>query len=245
MNTIFSLIENHKIQLSEHAFCRRLRNAKESEIRVFSFVPHMSFFVLGFRDLLEYLRVPFPRNSVDFMLNEHCKEDSDHWLWFLQDLETLNKHAELNTEKGLTEDLRLIWGPENFAVRRQVYDTIIQINQCQNAQEKLIVVECLEAAFAAFIESLNPLTQRMGLYQQLRYFGEHHYQKESEHAMGSWLDTPENTHKPVDTQVLTIRPEVMAQMVDDIFMGFETMFSCWLAGIEKTPVHLDAEPLEA
>lgn len=245
MNTIFPLIDHYKNELTQHAFCRKLRSTTSAETRVFSFVPHMAFFVLGFRDLLEYLRVPFPRNTVDFMLNEHCKEDSDHWLWFLQDLDVLKKTTELNTNKGLTEDLRLIWGPENFAVRRLVYDIIVHINQCQNAQEKLIIVECLEAAFAAFIESLNPLTKRMGLFEQLRYFGEHHYQKESEHAMGSWLDTPEQAHKHSEIHALSIRSETMRQVVDDIFMGFESMFNCWLAGIEKTPMHLDAEPLEA
>ena len=95
-----------------------------------------------------------------------------------------------------------------------------------------MIIECLEAAFAAFIESLNVLTKRMGIYQQLVYFGEHHYDKESEHTMGSWLDSTESkTQKALGARG-AIRYPVMEQMIDDIFQGFEAMFSCWENGIE-------------
>jgi hypothetical protein len=44
-------------------------------------------------------------------------------------------------------------------------------------------MECLEAAFAAFVINLNVLTKKAGLYQKLKYSGEHHFEKESDHAM--------------------------------------------------------------
>ena len=229
MNTIFALIENHKQRLANHSFCQRLRNHRSSDKSIFFFVPHMSFFVLGFRDLLEYLRVPFPGNSAEFMLNEHCTEDSDHWLWFLQDLETLQLNAQAWGGENISNKLELIWSPQNAAVRRQVYDIIVMISNCKNAQEKLVIIECLEAAFAAFIENLNVLTKRLGVYQKLVYFGEQHYNKESEHAMGSWLNTGETKKTKTKSQQAEelIRSSVMVQMVEDIFNGFDSMFSCW------------------
>lgn len=227
MNAIFALIENHKQGLANHSFCQRLRNHRSGDKSIFSFVPHMSFFVLGFRDLLEYLRVPFPSNSAEFMINEHCTEDSDHWLWFLQDLETLQLNAQAWGGENIANKLELIWSPQNAAVRRQVYDIIVMISNCKNAQEKLVIIECLEAAFAAFIENLNVLTKRLGVYQKLVYFGEQHYDKESEHAMGSWLNTDETKkHKSQEDEGL-IRSSVMVQMIEDIFNGFDSMFSCW------------------
>lgn len=232
MNNIFALIENHKLRLADHSFCQRLRESESTDKSIFNFVPHMTFFVLGFRDLLEYLRVPFPSSPVEFMLNEHCSEDSDHWLWFLQDLEKLQLPSHAWGGKRIADALELIWTPQSAATRRQIYDIVIMINNCKNAQEKLIIVECLEAAFAAFIENLNVLTKRMGVYHKLVYFGEHHYDKESEHAMGSWLDTADTKKPQAQQSKDDIRYAVMEQVVEDIFAGFESMFSCWEKSLE-------------
>lgn len=49
----------------------------------------MSFLVLGFKDILAFLRVPTPKNSLEASINLHVQEDSDHWLWYLADLERL------------------------------------------------------------------------------------------------------------------------------------------------------------
>ncbi len=234
MNTIFALIENHKQRLFDHSFCQRLRNCESTDKSVFFFIPHMTFFVLGFRDLLEYLRVPFPSNSAEFMLNEHCSEDSDHWLWFLQDLETLQLSQQAWGGNRVSDTLKLIWSPQNAAVRRQVYDIVVMISNCKNAQEKLVIVECLEAAFAAFIESLNVLTKRLGTYHKLVYFGEHHYDKEAEHTMGSWLNTVETKKQKSRQAKGALRYPVMDQMIDDIFTGFESVFSVWEKNMGKS-----------
>lgn len=234
MHNIFTLIEHHKNHLAEHSFCQRLRYSESPDTSIFNFVPHMTFFVLGFRDLLEYLRVPFPSNPVEFMLNEHCSEDSDHWLWFLQDLEKLQLPVQAWGGQHIANALELIWAPQSAAIRRQIYDIVVMINNCKSAQEKLVIVECLEAAFAAFIENLNVLTKRMGIYQQLVYFGEHHYDKEAEHTMGSWLDSAEPKQQKAHKTKGAIRYPVMEQMIDDIFTGFETMFSTWEKNMGKT-----------
>lgn len=234
MHNIFLSIENHKNHLADHSFCQRLRLSESPDKSIFNFVPHMTFFVLGFRDLLEYLRIPFPSNSVEHMLNEHCSEDGDHWLWFLQDLEKLQLSAQAWGGPRVADALELIWSPQSAAIRRQIYDIVIMINNCKSAQEKLVIVECLEAAFAAFIENLNVLTKRMGVYHQLVYFGEHHYDKESEHTMGSWLDTAEPKKQKTQKVKGVLRYSVMEQMIDDIFTGFETMFSCWEKSMVKS-----------
>lgn len=234
MQNIFELIENHKNHLAGHSFCQRLRSTEDPDKSIFNFVPNMTFFVLGFRDLLEYLRIPFPSNPVEFMLNEHCSEDSDHWLWFLQDLEKLQLSAQAWSGPRIKNALELIWSPQGAVVRRQIYDIVVMINNCKNAQERLVIVECLEAAFAAFIESLNVLTKRMGIYHQLVYFGAHHYDKESGHAMGSWLDTAEPKQQKPQKVKGAIRYPVVEQMIDDIFTGFESMFSYWEKSMEKS-----------
>lgn len=64
------------------------------------------------------------------------------------------------------------------------------------------------------------------------YFGEHHYDKESGHAMGSWLDTGDTKKPQAQQSKDDIRYPVMEQVVEDIFTGFESMFSCWEKSME-------------
>ena len=111
--------------------------------------------------------------------------------------------------------LALIWSDAVFPVRNQVYRVMHHLFQCRSTHEKLILVECLEAAFAAFVVNLNYLTQRSGHFETLKYFGEHHFTEESSHAMGSWLNeggklpvAPDSPHQ--------MRTDTMLAMVDDI-----------------------------
>jgi hypothetical protein len=225
IDIVFEAIEQHKSALSDHPFCQNLRSYSSDNRQAYSFVPHMAFFVLGFKDMLKNLQVSNPKNAVDNTLNHHCKEDSEHWQWFLEDLKTL----KLGVDKwggDIGSALGLIWSDLDFPVRNQVYRVMHHLFQCRSTYEKLILVECLEAAFAAFVVNLNHLTQRCGHFETLKYFGRHHYTEESSHAMGSWLNeggksaiAPDSAHQ--------IRADTMLAMVDDIFAGFNQVFSIW------------------
>lgn len=225
INLIFEAIEHHKSALIDHPFCQNLRSSTGRNREAYSFVPHMAFFVLGFKDMLKNLQVAAPKHPVDHMLNHHCHEDSDHWQWFLEDLKTL----KLGVDKwggDIGSALALIWSDADFPVRNQVYRVMHHLFQCRSTHEKLILVECLEAAFAAFVVNLNYLTQRSGHFEILKYFGEHHFTEESSHAMGSWLNeggklpvAPDYPHQ--------IRTDAMLAMVDDVFAGFNQVFTIW------------------
>lgn len=108
---------------------------------------------------------------------------------------------------------------------------IHHVHASRSAHEKLIIVECLEAAFAAFIENLNQLTKKAGLYGKLHYFGEHHYEQEANHTMGSWIDEKKVPSDATNINLYDIRQKHMLGVVDDIFSGFDQMFSCWQAAL--------------
>jgi hypothetical protein len=226
MNTLFQAIEAHKDALCEHNFCQYLRQNAAEHPNSFAFVPHMTFFVLGFKDMLENFRIKEPKTTIEEMINEHCNEDADHWEWFLQDLRTLKLGIE---EWGgdISSAISLIWSDSNFAVRNQVYRVMHHVFQCKTPHEKLILMECLEAAFAAFVVNLNVLTQKTGHYKKLKYFGEHHFEKESDHAMGSWLDDTDKKVPMPHQAKYSIRENYMQAMIDDIFAGFNQVFSAW------------------
>ena len=88
MEKTFAHIDHKKNQLSQNPFCLWLKQAGlEQDALIFA--PSMSYFVLGFRDILELAKRPNPKTELDFSINVHCEEDKEHWKWFLGDIQKL------------------------------------------------------------------------------------------------------------------------------------------------------------
>lgn len=223
MQELFVLIEERKHSLDSNKLCVALReyNISEGRGKLLKFMPSMAFFVLGFKDMLAYLKVENPRNEVDNILNTHCDEDSDHWTWYLEDMKALGLHTI-----DASEFAKTTWSDDNFKIRRHVYDTISIIIQTGSSEERLIIVECLEAAFAAFVMNLNVATKGLDLYETLKYFGKHHYDKESDHTMGSWL-SEDSKLKTRSNEYSFLEVERMKECITKIFDNFELMFDYW------------------
>ena len=231
MKNISQKISQHKSALSEHPFCLYLRETDDISEVSLRFVPAMTFFVLGFRDILESIRVDNPKTALEKMVNNHCDEDSEHWHWFIEDLDTLGMDTDY-WGGSVSAILYSLWSPDQYIVRDLVYRVIHHVHASRSVHEKLIVIECLEAAFAAFIESLNQLTQKAGMYKKLRYFGRNHYEQEADHTMGSWIDEKKASSDAIDIHMYDIRQKHMLGVVADIFSGFNQVFSCWHASFK-------------
>lgn len=223
-NILITHISRQKLDLEQHLFCVNLRETNKLE---FSFVPQMTFFVLGFRDILESIRIDQPSTALERSINLHCDEDSEHWRWFLDDLNTLG--MDINYwGSSMHSILKTLWSPDTYQVRSLIYLIIHHIQASHTAEEKLIIIECLESAFAAFINSFNQLVMKSALYQDLIYFGKHHREQEAAHEMGSWIEGD----KVIDqqhTDTDSIRNRYMLYVIDDIFAGFDKVFHCWNA----------------
>lgn len=230
-------IKEQQLELSQHPFCLHLKNTSLSSPDLLAFVPHMTFFVLGFRDILETLRIENPQSDADRQLNQHIEEDSEHWQWFIQDLEKLDLSNSAFTG-SLSDILSSIWKNDTFAVRNQVYQVIHRIQLCETTEEKLLVVECLEAAFAAFIDNFSVVIKALGLYTELTYFGQRHYEDEAGHQAGSWLD--DDHHHAVD-EAMTVdiaRTPFMRETIQSIFEGFHRVFNVWQKALPETSYNL-------
>lgn len=238
MNPIYARIAKHKSSLEKHPFCLHLTMAREIDGNL-DFIPKMSFFVLGFRDILETIRIDNPSTPLEEDLNLHCDEDSNHWLWFIEDLARLD--MDINYWGGdINNVLQSLWSADTYEVRKHTYRVIHHINNTKSPEEKLIIIDCLECAFSVFISHLNQLTQRTGFYKKLRYFGEQHHEDEANHSMGSWLDDNKLTSN-AGNALSRFRNKYMLEIVDDIFMGFNQVFECWLSALpmeteHKTPI---------
>jgi len=225
-NKLFTQIANHKSQLEQHPFCINLHNCNRVE---WSFIPKMTFFVLGFRDMLEAIHIDKPTTDLERSVNLHCKEDSEHWQWFLQDLNTLGMDVDY-WGGSMSSILGSLWSAETYKVRRLVYKVIHHIQSSYTIEEKLTIIECLEAAFAAFINNLSQLAIKSKLYEDLIYFGKHHRDEEAAHTMGSWVEDDKSSDNNPQTE--SIRDRYMLYVIDDIFAGFDEVFHCWNSSFE-------------
>lgn len=232
MSTLLQKIAAHQAKLEQHVFCQHLIHQDDLSLNAYNFVPHMTFFVLGFRDILEEMRIKNPKNEMERSLNAHCDEDSDHWLWFIEDLNALNMDVDY-WGGNISSVLQSLWSRDSFPVRELVYRIISHIKTAQSAEEKLIIIDCMESTFSVFINSLNVITHKNGRYHQLKFFGHQHFEAETNHASGNWLEGEKNHEDLHYANIQIFRLRHMSNVIDDIYEGFDQVFSCWYNSVQK------------
>lgn len=239
MPTLLQQIAKNQSQLENHIFCQHLQHRKDISINAYSFVPHMTFFILGFRDILEEVRIKNPKTKIELSLNAHCDEDGDHWLWFIEDLKELNMDVD-HWGGNMSSILQTLWSPNGYAVRELVYRIVAHIRASQTAEEKMIIIDCMESTFSVFINSLNVITRKNGMYDKLKFFGSQHFEAESNHASGNWLEGEKEHDDTHYSNIQRFRLRHMSLVIDDIFEGFHQVFSYWYSTMQNvTPASVD------
>ena len=226
MSTLLLQIAKNQAQLEQHIFCQHLIHDKDTSVKAYSFVPHMTFFILGFRDILEEVRIKDPKTEMEASINAHVDEDADHWLLFIEDMKSLN--MDVNYWGGdMSAILKMLWSRENYPVRELVYRIINHIRAAKTAEEKMIIIDCMESTFSVFINSLNVVTHRSGRYDTLKFFGREHFEAEANHTSGNWLEGGKDQEQAHYFNIQRFRVRHVSMMIDDIFQGFDQVFSCW------------------
>lgn len=229
MKEILSLIEQGKRRLEAGPFLPWLASESSPEEDRFAFLPGQAFLVLGFKDILSFVRIPEPKTALDFQVNLHCVEDTDHWVWYLDDLERLGFTLESWGPKA-TDVFRRLYSDENQYVRRIVYLSIHYVRQAKDPLISLVLIEILEAVFAAFSDHMVKRIHREGLYGKLEYYGRTHLEKEGSHALGAWTDDAVPSLGPIDYVLSDAQREQAKLMVSELFGLFEKLFDSWYAG---------------
>jgi hypothetical protein len=147
------------------------------------YAPHLAHFVLSFSDLCRLvLREEPARDPYQEVINQHAEEDSGHWQWFLSDLDKLG----LDRVMSLGEALRSLWSPETEKTRL-LTNRLCALSLGASSLHKLVVLKCVEATARVGMESTvrvaREVADRIG--QKLLYYGSHHLEAESQHALGS------------------------------------------------------------
>lgn len=224
MQNVFSSIESEKQKLSEHDLIQWISTTENP----LSFVQSMTFFVLGFRDVLSYLKRPNPKDIWDHTINIHCEEDANHWLWFIEDLKKIGV-KETMWGNDFSELLTSTWSEDGYASRDMIYTLIYMVKVNSDPFVHLALIESLEAAFAVFINALLPKIEKRGWQNDLRYFGSRHHEEESNHALGTWVGEA-SIDKGLKDVVLNESQNKNAHLiVQEIFGNFNTIFKSWYA----------------
>lgn len=244
MKTIFSAIDQEKIKLEKHELIEWMSTTHQP----LAFVPSMTFFVLGFRDILSYLKRPNPKDIWDHSINVHCEEDAHHWLWYIEDLQKIGVR-ETTWGKDFSKLLLTTWSSEGHASRDMVYEVIHFAKSTNDPFIHLALIESLEAAFAVFINALMPQIEKRGWQNDLRYFGSRHHEDESGHALGSWVGDVSIDQTLKSIELNESQKDLALKFVSETFLKFNSLFTSWynqrnIFEKELTPLKKEIEQFE-
>jgi hypothetical protein len=212
MTKISDAIKNHKDDFLKHELFQHLKNDSLSLNERLKFLPFISHFVMSFSDI-NHLILPFkfPKNELEKAVNRHALEDSEHWPWYLNDLENLS----LNPSATFTDHLHFIWSDKLLNSRMLTY-RLVQLLSDQPAEMRLIIIEVMEATGNAMFDTLASITQ--GSDKELEYCGKVHLSHETGHSIGS-------DDELIDTLKLSDKEREKAiTLIDECFMAFHGFF---------------------
>lgn len=222
---LFNKVSTKRAKLWDHGFAQCMRNTDlQAEARL-SPVPHMTFFIMGFKDILFDLQQEGTTDPIQLAVNEHCQEDNGHWKWFLNDLERIKTPGNY-LDKGNWMVFAEMWSDENWYIRDTVYQTIHLGRKANTPHLRLLMLEVIEAVFSVYAESINVVVKQMGNWENYEFFGRVHYEAENDHSCGSWLDGGKD-HLESEEGMTPEERQMAIEIIDGLFMSFEKMFDRW------------------
>jgi hypothetical protein len=220
MNKVSLAIEIQKDAFSKHKFFTHIRNATLPLEERLSFLPGMSHFIMSFGDINKYV-LPFasPKNELEEAINKHAKEDSNHWPWYITDLQQL----DMNKSRPFTETLQYLWSEELSASRKLTYD-LIKLIAGKDAKSRLVIIEVMEATGNIMFTTLNEITSGTSL--KLEFCGSLHASHESGHTMGA---DDEIINRLIFTED---ECQYFTSLINDVFKAFVRFIDQLYDGIE-------------
>ncbi|SIN97106.1 hypothetical protein [Chitinophaga niabensis] len=218
MQHIQQVLENRQQQLRRSPLCLMIDDASLAMESRLGFTPVMLFFVMGFKDILDTMKVENSTDPLQQSVNTHCDEDSFHWQWYLKDLERISYGKAFLKHPG-TVMFEKIWSAPYSAAREVVYESIHLAKTYNTPFYKLVIIEALEATFDCFNDPVFRLVNSMGRQDELEYFGQVHAHSEASHALH---EEEESDYLPDETEIRNAH-----LIVNRIFDAFEKVFDCW------------------
>ena len=181
MKTILNHIEKRATEVNNLPFFKLFDqvDAEQGYELLRKFAPSFVHLAMTFRDLnLLYLVAENPDNKYEREINAHAIADSEHWHFLLEDLELLS----LNSEKPLTDTIKLLWADQDTYIREYIYSVLTRVAIAKDYKEKFVLMEAAEAGVRVFFDTLKKNAKKIydsrGI--ELKYFGDTHIDTEIE-----------------------------------------------------------------
>ncbi len=192
MRDIVPIIEERRQAYEQHPFIRFLKDEDVPASRRLAYAPYVCHFVMTFAEVNGvFLSDADNDDPHQQIVNRHAEEDAHHWPWFLRDLKTLGYDMPCS----FVDVLRFVWNDAGRHTREMGYYTI---DVARNAEPKLrlVIIEALESMGNVWLEATMVAARQHPQADKLIYFGQHHMDRETGHAIGA-------SHDALDAVVLS------------------------------------------
>jgi hypothetical protein len=191
-------------------------------------VPTMAFWVLAFGDAMAWIRSTSGHQPMDDLLRQHAEEDSEHWRWFVMDLESLARRGV--GARSLGDAMLMQWGPANEPVRACAWTLHHLLRSHNDPVVRLAILEACEHGFEAFMNSIRPVIRASGQYDDLRYLGSIHDEAELGHALHELEDPFESVDwSSYDVAAIQGLVEEMYARLDDMHTRYAVAIAAAVA----------------
>lgn len=213
MEAIRDHIERKQEEFMRHPFFDLLERLDSLE-DVRCFVPEMTFWVMGFQDILrlneERVSDPFLRKVA----RHHRLEDAGHEQWFLHD------RAYMCGGGSPDEDTGWLFGKENQSARDLVYALLAEVYKSEDELLNIVLLLVMESTGHVFFDKIVQQMKKIGEDKNLRYFSSSHLKVEQGHALFEEEMERGLAARPVSASV---RRDALA-LVDRSYGAFVTLF---------------------
>jgi hypothetical protein len=229
MQAILQLVEDRKQQFAALPIFQYLQDQQIAPKQRLCWLPCLAPLSLGFGDLWRDIlyRQDNQGNPLQVLINQHTKEDANHWKWYIGDIQKLGFLEDLR----FSQTLDFLWNAKTPQTRL----VCLKIAGLTYKAEPAVVLAAIEAleATANVVFSLTaqviqelPIDERAGL----RYFSSVHLLEDSSHSI---FDTDQQL---VENIVLSEAQRQQAiAVVEEIFESFEAAFQEIMDYVEQSP----------
>ncbi|MEH2236130.1 hypothetical protein [Nostoc sp.] len=184
MKKVFALIEKESAKFAQLPFFEFLGNKSIALIQRLSFAAYFALFIMGYGNLNKFVSLEEPKvNPIQYIFNKQIREQENHWIWFLKDLEDLDLNRFLN----FTDSLKLNLSDQIVICRQIIYE-LYRLTFQVNPIYKLVAIESIESISNIFFSITAPVTQELKALtnREYPYFVNPHLLAENDHSVHSY-----------------------------------------------------------
>jgi hypothetical protein len=205
------VIREEREKYEKHPWFAFLRDASVPADYRLAYAPFAAHFIMTFSDINRLMMDGPADDPYTAIVKRHAREDATHWAWYLKDMETLG----WNPETTFNDALRFVFRDEGRRTRELGYFMAAMIIPA-SPQLRYCLIEAIEAMGNAWLNATLVAARQSRHAKKLIYFGGHHLERETGHAIGSEAFQKE-------TLQVTLDDAVRAKAIHDVRVLFSKM----------------------